>query len=290
MSVRRVDDEHVGTGLGERLRALERVGSDADRGADLKPTLRVLRRLRELDLLLDVLHGDEPAQMAVGVDDRELLDLVAMEDLLGLRERRPHRSGDEVARGHERRDELVDVVLEAKVAIREDPDEDPVVVGDRDARDLVVRHELERHADGRVGRQRHRLDDHPRLRALDLVDLRDLRLDREVAVDDADAALACERDREARLGHRVHRRGDERNCELDRRCQPCASRDIVREDVRLRRHEQDVVEGEAFLPELPVELQQPLNVCCARLGCGGVSQGTIRVPTLSAGPHILTTP
>ena len=283
MAVRRVDDEHVHARRDERLRALERVGADADRGADPQPPLLVLRRLRVLDLLLDVLDGDEPAQAAVCVDDGELLDLVAVEDLLGLRERRPDRRGDEVARGHERRDGLVDVVLEAEVAVREDPDEDPVVVGDRDARDLVVRHELERLADERVGRQRHRLDDHPRLGALDLVDLRHLRLDREVAMDDADAALARERDREARLGHGVHRGRDERDRELDRRRQPRARRDVVREDVRLRRDEEHVVEGEALLPELPVELQQPLNVCGARLGCGGVSQGTARVPTLAAG-------
>ncbi len=96
-------------------------------------------------------------------------------------------------------------------------------------------------------------------------------------------ALARERDREARLGDRVHRGGDERDRELDRRREPRAGRDVVREDVRLRRDEEDVVEGEALLPELPVELQQPLNVGGARLGCGGVSQGTTRVPTLSAG-------
>jgi hypothetical protein len=48
--------------------------------------------------------------------------------------------------------------------------------------------------------------DHPRLRPLHLVHLGDLLLDREVAVDDPETARARERDREARLGHRVHRR------------------------------------------------------------------------------------
>ena len=116
-----------------------------------------------------------------------------------------------------------------------------------------------------------------------IVDLGDLRLDREVAVDDADAALARERDRETRLGHRVHRRGDERDRELDRRREPRAGRDVVRKDVRLRRDEEHVVEGEALLPELPVELQQPLNVVrrSARLrrGLSRDSQGTNRSRT-----------
>ncbi len=78
VAVRRVDDEHVDAGVDERLRALERVGPDADRGADAQPALLVLRRLRELDLLLDVLDRDQAAQPAVAVDDRQLLDLVAV--------------------------------------------------------------------------------------------------------------------------------------------------------------------------------------------------------------------
>ena len=144
VTVSGVDDEHVDARSGERLGTLERVRADADRGTDAQAALLVLRRLRKLDLLLDVLDRDQPAQPAVGIDDRQLLDLVAVEDLLRLRERRPHGRGDEVARRHQRRDRLVDVVLEAEVAVREDPDENSAVVRDRDARDLVARHQLER--------------------------------------------------------------------------------------------------------------------------------------------------
>ena len=98
MPVRRVDDEHVDLGGDERGCALHRVGTDADRGADPQPPLVVLRRVRVLDPLRDVLDGDEPLEPAVGVDDRELLDLVAVEDRLGLLERRPDRRRHEVAR------------------------------------------------------------------------------------------------------------------------------------------------------------------------------------------------
>ena len=96
VAVRGVDDEHVGAGRDQRLRALERVGPDADRGADAKPALRVLRRLRELDALRDVLDRDQALEHAVVVDDRELLDAVAVQQPLGLGERRPDRRGDEV--------------------------------------------------------------------------------------------------------------------------------------------------------------------------------------------------
>ena len=39
-----------------------------------------------------------PLRNAVGVDDRQLLDPVAVEEPLGLGERRPERRGDEAAR------------------------------------------------------------------------------------------------------------------------------------------------------------------------------------------------
>ena len=101
-----------------------------------------------------------------------------------------------------------------------------------------------------VGPQRDGLDDHPRLRALDLVDLADLLGDREVAVDDADAAGAGQGDREARLGHRVHRRRDERDRERDRARQPRLGRDLARQDVAVGGDEQHVVERESLGAEL----------------------------------------
>ena len=128
-------------------------GAHSDRRADPKPALVVLRRVRVLDPLRDVLDRDQALEPPVGVDHRELLDLVAMEDLLGLLERRSDGRGHEVPRGHQRRDRLGRVGLEAEVAVREDADEDVRVVDDRDARDPVALHQLERVGDEVVGRK-----------------------------------------------------------------------------------------------------------------------------------------
>ena len=76
----------------------------------------------------------------------------------------------------------------------------------------------------------------------------------QVAVDDPDAALAGERDREPRLGDRVHRRRDDRDLERDRRASaasPSRRRSAARDDSA--GHEQDVVEREALPAELLVE-------------------------------------
>src|SRR4029450_5060626 len=45
----------VGLRIRQRLGPLERIGADTDGGAYAEPTLLVLRRVRMLDLLLDVL-------------------------------------------------------------------------------------------------------------------------------------------------------------------------------------------------------------------------------------------
>ena len=143
-----------------------------------------------------------------------------MEDRLGLLERRADGGSDEVPARHQRGDGLRGVCLEAEVAVREDADEDAFVVDDRNAGDPVALHELEGVGDEVARTKGHGLDDHPRLRALHLVDLRDLIGDREVAVHDPETALARQRDREARLGHGVHRGRDHGDVQRDRRCQP----------------------------------------------------------------------
>ena len=100
----------------------------------------------------------------------------------------------------------------------------------------------------------------PGLGALHLVDLGHLILDGQVPVDDAHPALARERDREASLRHRVHRRRDDGDAELDRAREPRARRHLVREDRRLGGDEQHVVEREALPGELPVQVEQPLQL------------------------------
>ena len=58
-------------------------------------------------------------------------------------------------------------------------------------------------------------DDHPALGALDPIDLGRLLLDRQVLVDDAEAAVLGHGDGQPRFGDRVHRRADERHVEPD---------------------------------------------------------------------------
>src|SRR5262249_12189889 len=99
VAVRRVEDEDVDLGADELAGPVEDVAGDADRAADAQPPEGVLRGVRVLDRLLDVLDGDEALEASGAVDDEELLDAVLVQQLLGLLERRPDRRRDQVLAG-----------------------------------------------------------------------------------------------------------------------------------------------------------------------------------------------
>jgi hypothetical protein len=100
VAVGAVEHHHVHARAHELVRALDVVGAHADRRAHAEPAQVVLARARVADPLLDVLHGDEAAEVEIPVHDRELLDPVLMEGSLRLLQRRPDRSRDEVVLCH----------------------------------------------------------------------------------------------------------------------------------------------------------------------------------------------
>jgi hypothetical protein len=93
-----------------------------------------------------------------------------VQDALGFFERGAFGRGDEPVLRHEFAHRYAPVLDEAQVAIRQDTDE-LAPLDDRHSREPVTRHQVERLLDGGVGRQRHRIRDHPRLAALHLIDL-----------------------------------------------------------------------------------------------------------------------
>src|SRR5437763_1134516 len=192
----------------------------------------------------DVFDGDEAPQDALLVDDRQHLDAVLRENALRLVERRPDRGGDQTLFRHRRPNGAVQLALELEVAIGDDADQAPRVVHHRDAGDAEPLHQPHRLPERAVGAERDGMEDHPRLAALDPVDLGRLTVDRHVLVDHADPALARDRHRHLRLGHRVHRRRDERQVERDAPGEARPHIDVARMHTGVPRNEQDVVEGE----------------------------------------------
>ena len=157
--------------------------------------------------------------------------------------------GDQIVARHQLRDLLRRIGGEAHVAIGEDAEQAarPGAVRDhRDAGDLIVLHQGQRIGERRVGIDRHRIDHHSRLELLHLTDRFGLFVRLQIAMDDADAAGLGHGNGEARLGHRVHCRGQDRQVETDRARQARPDVRVGGQDRRIARRQQDIVEGERF--------------------------------------------
>jgi hypothetical protein len=250
VSVRRVEDEDVDVRGDERFGTLHGVLRIADRGADAQPAEGILRSVGVLHRFLDVLHGDEPLQPVLLVDDQELLDLVLVQDFPRGVERRADRNREQRLARHHFRDRPVDVRLESQIPVGEDADEPPflaAVLGDRDTGDGELLHQIERFVNAVILRERDRVDDHPALGPLDAIDLGGLLLNRHVLVDDAEAAVLCHRNRQPRLGDRVHRGAHERHVQTNALRELRADVHLPGQDRRVLWDEEDVVEGERRL-------------------------------------------
>ena len=84
MAVGGVDHEHVDAGGDQQLDALFVACADADRRADPQLALRILGCDRMLVRLLDVLDGDQAAQLELVVDDQHALEAVLVHQALGF--------------------------------------------------------------------------------------------------------------------------------------------------------------------------------------------------------------
>ena len=246
MTVRGIDHDHVDARVDQRFDARFGVATDADRCADAQALGGILCRVGIVARLLDVLDGDQPAQLEGVVDDEHFLDAVLVQQREHFLVRRAFTHGHKpIFLGHDVADRIVELLLEAHVAAGHDADE-LVALHHRHAGDIARAGELEDFADGRLGADREWFADHACFEVFHLRNMRGLRGDRHVLVQDADTAELRHRDREARFGDGVHRRSNDRKIQRKASGEAGAEADIPRQDDRVRRHQRNVVESQRF--------------------------------------------
>jgi hypothetical protein len=210
VSMRRVDDDRVRARLDQRGGTLKARVADRRGSSNTQATCSVLRGIRVHRGLVHVFHGQEAEALIVLVDDNEAFDPVLVQQAAGLFRRGLHFHRDDVAR-HQVRDLLVHVFGKTGVAVRDDTDDLAIVLNHRNARETSALLEFVQLTQCRCGRDGDGVHHDAALVFLDHGNFTGLLLDRQVTVNDANAAGLCHSDGEARLGHCVHGRRDKRN-------------------------------------------------------------------------------
>ena len=111
------------------------------------------------------------------IDDRQFFDLVLMQAIARLLQRRTNRHGYQAITGHQLSYGTIKPRLKSNIAVGEDADELPML-GDGDAGDVKVLHRGQCLAQQRGRLKRHRIGNHARFRTLDFINLLRLRLNR----------------------------------------------------------------------------------------------------------------
>ncbi len=204
MAVGSVDHDCVDTGAHESLGALHGVGGDTDTGSHAQT--RVFARCRFVFGFGDILICNKADELAVGVDNGQLLDLVVLEDVGSLLEGCAERGCHEVLASHHLVDTAALVALEAEVAVSDDTYELAALVYHGNAADVVFAHHAESVGHGRAFKDGDRVVNHAVFGTLYSMHLTGLLFYRHVFVNNAQAALACDRYGKLTLGHCVHSR------------------------------------------------------------------------------------
>src|SRR5574343_1776800 len=205
VAVRRIDDHHIDTGLGQQFDAFLGAGTDADCRTGAQATGGVLVGQRVFGRFQDVLDGDQATQMEVIIDDQHALQTVGADQLLGFLDAGPFLDRDQpFFRRHDRLDRLVEVGFEAQVAVSDDADDLAGLVDDRQTGNPVLAGDLDHIANRHGRRNGDRILQDAGLEALDLGDFGSLGLGRQVLVDNTDPAFLGQRNGKAPFRHGIH--------------------------------------------------------------------------------------
>ena len=149
---------------------------------------------------------------------------------------------------HDRGHGAVELRLEAQVPAGHDAQQ--IAVGARDhgyAGDPPCAGERQHVADAGLRGDCDRVLDDAAFVFLDGADFAGLALDAHILVNDAEAALLGQGDGETRFGDAVHGRRQQRHVEADLPGHAGFKVDLARQHFRIRRQEQNIIEGEGFL-------------------------------------------
>ena len=233
----------------QRRYPVKHIGSDAHPRAAKKPALLVLGCQRIFDGLLDVLDGNKPLQVEVLVHYGKLFLSGLCQYLLRLLQSDAFGSRDQPLAGHGFLDLFGEIRLELQIPVGDDAHQ-LVSLRHGNSGDAEFSHQSICICQCVFRSQRKWIGDDPVFRTLDLVHLLGLSLDGHILVDDSDAALSGHSNGHTMLRHCVHPCAHHRNVQLDLLGQPSSQIHLIRHYLRVCRHQQHIIKGNALTDNL----------------------------------------
>src|SRR5688500_798846 len=244
MAMRRVDGDEIDAGAHQTFDALFPIRPHANRGADAKAAAPVLARVGILNFLFDVFDRDQPLELEAVVYDQQFFDAVLVQQLFcGIQiDAGPHRH--EIFLRHDLGYRTIVALFATEITIGENTD-DPAVLRHGHTVDTISIHDLLSFRDLLLRRHGDWIDDHAAFELFHLFDFRCLGPDREIAVDNPQAALLGHGNRRFGLGNRVHRGAHQRNIQAYTLGQTGRNIDVLGQYGRFGRNQQNIIEGQA---------------------------------------------
>ena len=225
---------------------IHRVSSNANTSSNAKTTLAILTSIWMILNLCKVLVCDKTYEVTLSVNNRELLNLVAEKNVSNILSLRVG-DGYQVLRSHNLCNLTAHILLETKVAIGNNTNEETVLVNYRNTTNAVLAHKLKSVAYSLVTSDGYRVVNHAVLSTLYTTNLSSLLCNRHVLVDNTDTTLTSNSNSHWRLGNCIHSCRNDRDVECDVARKTALDAHLAWKNLRIGRNQQYIVKGQTLL-------------------------------------------
>ena len=220
MTVGGIHHQHIHAGLCQRHNPRLGVAAGTDSGADTQPPLVILAGQRVVLCLLNVLDGDQPAQLEIVIDHQHFFDAMTVQQLLDVVQASPFFHRDQLILGrHDVLHRSVHPAFKPDVTASDNAQQ-VTAIDHRQAGNIVRHGDIHQLADGGIRRHGNRVFYHTAFELLDLPNRCCLLLNGHVLVHDANSAFLGHGNGQVCFGNGIHRGRYKRNVQSDTFGQP----------------------------------------------------------------------
>src|SRR5664280_104878 len=205
-----IDNEGIDIGIDQRISSFECIGSNADCCRNPETPFFILAGTGAVLGFCDILVSNKPYQFTGFIDHRKFLNLVFLQYPCRCLQIGLVIGGYEVC-SHNLCDLSLLVILEPQIPVCDNALENPVLVDNRYASDLVLSHQVHRFSNCRIKKDSNRVEYHDILGSFNSLNLSSLLFDAHVFMDYTYSAFSCNSNCKFILGYSVH-------CSRNNRC------------------------------------------------------------------------